>query len=151
MVETQSPVEQQADRRLYLSPAEFIDSGQFSRHLGRMRRLYRSRQAALREALAADFAVPHEIAGGGAGMHLTVRLPPTCDDCTIVAAARAHGMAPSALSMFAIAPLPTDNGLVLGYGNTAEDRFRPLVQCLSSLAQSLPPIGPQAAAETPPA
>jgi GntR family transcriptional regulator/MocR family aminotransferase len=114
-----------------------------------MRRLYRGRQAALREALAADFTVPHEIAGGGAGMHLAVRLPQTCDDCTIVAAARAHGMAPSALSMFAIAPLPTDNGLVLGYGNTAEDRFRPLVQCLSLLAKSSPAAEPRAATSTP--
>ncbi len=138
-------------RHAQLAMAEFIDSGQFSRHLGRMRRLYRGRQAALREALAADFAIPHEIAGGGAGMHLTVRLPQACDDCTIVAAARAHGMAPSALSMFAIAPRPTDNGLVLGYGNTAEDRFRPLVQCLSLLAQSLPATEAHAAAVTPPA
>ena len=31
-----------------LALAEFIDSGQFSRHLGRMRRLYRHRQELLR-------------------------------------------------------------------------------------------------------
>jgi len=136
-------------RHAQLAMADFIDSGQFSRHLGRMRRLYRGRQAALRAALAADFAVPHEIAGGGAGMHLTVRLQETCDDRAIAAAARAHGMAPSALSMFAIAPLPVDNGLVLGYGNTAEERFGPLVRCLSSLVQSLPPAAAAVASVSP--
>src|SRR5690606_41547343 len=35
-------------RHEQLALAEFIDSGQFARHLGRMRRLYRDRQQALR-------------------------------------------------------------------------------------------------------
>src|SRR5260221_10593624 len=40
----------------------------------------------------------------------------------IVEQARRAGMNPGALSSFALAPLPQDNGLVIGYGNTDADR-----------------------------
>ena len=66
-----------------LTMATFIENGQFSRHLGRMRRLYRERQAALRDALAAHMDVDHEVLGGHSGLHLTVRLPPCFPDTRI--------------------------------------------------------------------
>ncbi|WP_394792482.1 PLP-dependent aminotransferase family protein [Rhodoferax sp.] len=119
-----------------LAMAEFIEGGQFSRHLGRMRRLYRERQQALREALTRHLRVPHSIAGGYCGLHLTVRLPPAYPDQQIAQAAQRYGMAPGALSAFALQPLPQDNGLVLGYGNTSAELFEPLVQRLSRLAQA---------------
>ncbi|KWR81266.1 DNA-binding protein [Cupriavidus sp. IDO] len=124
-------------RHEQLALAEFIESGQFSRHLGRMRRLYRSRQLVLRAALAQHFEVPHEVAGGDAGMHLTVRLPAQYPDAEIALAAARHGMLPAALSRFSLRALPQDNGLVLGYGNTAAERFDALVRRLSKLAQGL--------------
>nr|WP_082516880.1 PLP-dependent aminotransferase family protein [Acidovorax sp. Leaf78] len=123
-------------RHAQLAMAHFMDSGQFSRHLGRMRRLYRERQQALRAALARHLAVPHQTEGGHCGMHLLVRLPANCPDHAIAAAARSHGMAPSPLSGFAMQPQPQDNGLVLGYGNTPVELFEPLVQRLSLLAQA---------------
>ncbi len=121
-------------RHAQLALADFIDSGQFGRHLGRMRRLYRERQQVLRAALTAHLQVPHGIDGGHCGMHLTVRLPPAYPDHAIAAAARGHGMAPAPLSAFAMQPLPEDNGLVLGYGNTPVELFEPLVRHLSQLA-----------------
>lgn len=116
-----------------LALAEFIESGQFSRHLGRMRRLYKRRQDALRAALKRYLDVPHLVAGGDSGMHLTIKLPAGCCDVRIAQAARAFEMAPMPLSRFASCPLPEDNGLVLGYGNTSESSFVPLVQKLASL------------------
>jgi len=123
-------------RHTQLALADFIDSGQFSRHLGRMRRLYRERQQRLRSALEQHLQVPHAIEGGHCGMHLTVRLPPAYPDQAIAAAARDHGMAPSALSAFAMAPQPEDNGLVMGYGNTPVELFEPLIRRLSLLAKA---------------
>lgn len=123
-------------RHEQLALAEFIESGQFSRHLGRMRRLYRSRQALLRDALAQHLAVPHTVLGGDSGMHLTVRLPPAYSDQAIAEAARAYDMAPAPLSRFALRAQPEDNGLVLGYGNTSESQYPALVQRLSRLAQA---------------
>jgi GntR family transcriptional regulator/MocR family aminotransferase len=123
-------------RHEQLAMADFIESGQFSRHLGRMRRLYRDRQQALRLALGKHFKVPHEIEGGHCGLHLTVRLPERFDDRRIAAEALRHRIAPSALSGFAMQPMPSDNGLVLGYGNTPAELFEPLVKRLSQLARA---------------
>lgn len=119
-----------------LTMAAFIENGQFSRHLGRMRRLYRDRQAALRDALAQHLGVDHEVLGGHSGLHLTVRLPPDLPDRAIVEQARKLGMNPNALSTFAITPQPQDNGLVIGYGNTSADRFPGLVKQLGKLARA---------------
>lgn len=114
-----------------LAMAEFMASGQFARHLGRMRRLYRTRQEALREALERHLRVPYAIEGGACGMHLTLRLPELLDDRGAEAAAARHGLAPQALSRFLLAPVAGDNGLVLGYGNTAVERFDGLVRTLA--------------------
>ncbi|WP_206956965.1 MocR-like pyridoxine biosynthesis transcription factor PdxR [Trinickia acidisoli] len=119
-----------------LALAEFIESGQFSRHLGRMRRLYRRRQDRLRAALEHYFDASYFVAGGDSGMHLTLKLPPDCSDVRIAEAARAFDMAPMPLSRFALRPLPEDNGLVLGYGNTSESLFVPLVRHLARLIQA---------------
>ncbi|AMO95371.1 bacterial regulatory s, gntR family protein [Collimonas fungivorans] len=119
-----------------LALAEFIESGQFGRHLGRMRRLYRDRQQALRQAMAQHMQVPHTIEGGHCGLHLTVRLPAQYPDRKIAEAARRYGIAPSPLSGFALQPRPEDNGLVLGYGNTSAELFEPLVRRLSQLARA---------------
>lgn len=118
-----------------LAMAAFIESGQFARHLGRMRRLYRERQQALRDALTKHLRVPHVIDGGYGGLHLAVRLPQDFADAGIAEAAWRHGMAPMPLSSFAMAPQPEDNGLVLGYGNTAIELLDPLVKRLSQLVQ----------------
>lgn len=119
-----------------LALAEFIESGQFSRHLGRMRRLYRRRQDALRTALQRYLNTPHAVMGGDSGMHLTIKLPEDCRDTLIADNARAYDMAPAPLSRFALRPLPEDNGLVLGYGNTSESLFVPLVQRLAWLIEA---------------
>ena len=116
-----------------LALAEFIESGQFSRHLGRMRRLYRRRQDALRCALTRHLDTPHVVTGGDSGMHLTIKLPADCSDLRIAQAARAFDMAPMPLSRFALTPSPDHNGLVLGYGNTAESSFVPLIRQLAKL------------------
>jgi GntR family transcriptional regulator/MocR family aminotransferase len=135
----QKPLEEMlrgGHRHEQLAMAGFIESGQFSRHLGRMRRLYRERQQALRLALTRHLKVPHEIDGGYCGLHLTVRLPPRFDDRQIAADALRHRLAPTALSSFAIQPKATDNGLVLGYGNTSAELFEPLVKRLSQLVRA---------------
>ncbi|WP_415806082.1 PLP-dependent aminotransferase family protein [Bordetella muralis] len=120
-------------RHEQLALADFMESGQFARHLGRMRRLYRDRQSALRTALALHLPVSHEVLGGQGGLHLTLRLPPDIPDRQLAAAARRAGMAPTALSAFALQPTAEDNGLVLGYGNTSADLFEPLIKRLAKL------------------
>jgi GntR family transcriptional regulator/MocR family aminotransferase len=119
-----------------LALAHFIDSGEFGRHLGRMRRLYRERQQALRDALAAHFA-PTQILGGDCGMHLTLRLPPPVADRTLVGRALAEGLNPRPLSGFALQPHAQTNGLVIGYGNTPAEQLAPAVDTLAALVGEL--------------
>nr|WP_288852720.1 PLP-dependent aminotransferase family protein [uncultured Acidovorax sp.] len=114
-----------------LALADFMKSGEFGRHLGRMRRLYRERQQVLRGALATHFAQA-QILGGNSGMHLTLRLPAEVDDREVVEKARSQGIAAHALSTFSLEPTYQDCGLVIGYGNTrAED----IPNALGMLAQ----------------
>ncbi len=119
----------------------WMQSGQYSRHLARMRKLYRDRQAALKAALAEHLQIPHEILGGAAGLHLTVRLPAAYPDHKIAQAAKAHGMAVSALSAFACNGCDPQNGLVLGYGNTAIDQYAGLLQRLTTIAKACSNLG----------
>jgi GntR family transcriptional regulator/MocR family aminotransferase len=55
--------------------AAFMASGDFERHLRRMRMLYRERRGALLEALRTTFGDDVEVLGESAGMHVVVRLP----------------------------------------------------------------------------
>ncbi|SIO47029.1 PLP-dependent aminotransferase family protein [Paraburkholderia phenazinium] len=117
--------------------ANFIEAGEFGRHLGRMRRLYRERQQALREALAGYFEAA-QILGGNCGMHLTLRLPPRISDRAVVDLAQQQRLNPRALSSFALQPCDEDNGLVIGYGNTPAEQIADavgaLAQCVSKVA-----------------
>ncbi|RIQ18200.1 PLP-dependent aminotransferase family protein [Bordetella avium] len=116
-----------------LALADFIESGEFSRHLGRMRRLYRERQQALRAALTRHLDIEHRVLGGQCGLHLTLHLAEGYDDQHIAASAPAHGMQPQALSSFGLTARQT--GLVLGYGNTAAEMFDPLARRLAQLSK----------------
>jgi GntR family transcriptional regulator/MocR family aminotransferase len=120
-------------RQEQLALAYFIESGEFGRHLGRMRRLYRERQQALRDALTAHFA-PSQILGGACGMHLTLRLPARISDRTLVEHALAAGLNPRALSGFALQPREAANGLVIGYGSTSAEQLAPAIRVLAGLA-----------------
>lgn len=119
-----------------LALAHFIEGGEFGRHLGRMRRLYRERQQALRDALAEHFA-PSQILGGDCGMHLTLRLPPRIDDRVLTERAFAKGLNPRALSGFVLQPRADANGLVIGYGNTPAEQLAPAIRVLAGLAAEL--------------
>ncbi|MER5978465.1 PLP-dependent aminotransferase family protein [Streptomyces sp. NPDC001857] len=116
-----------------LALAHFMESGQYSRHLARMRRLYRSRRDALGTALAEHLDVPHAVTGGDSGMHLTLRLPAEFPDQPVALAARRYRMAPWPLSRSSMLPDSGHNGLVLGYGNTPVSSFVPGVRQLAQL------------------
>ena len=123
-----------SNRLQQIALADFIDSGEFARHLARMRRLYRQRQTALRRALSMYFP-NYDILGGKSGMHLTLRLPSESDDIAIAAAANNQRLGVRAYSQYFQDPRQKQSGLVIGYGNTETSLIAGAVERLVNIIQ----------------
>jgi len=114
--------------------AAFINEGHFTRHLRRMRRLYRERQLALREAIELHWPWPVQVLGGQAGMHLVLPLPADCPDQVLAAQAMASGLSPRPLSVYGTGGIDGFHGLVIGYANTPQADMAGHVRSLAALA-----------------
>ena len=118
MIDREPPVASQA------ALAAFIASGQFDRHLARMRRLYARRRQALVQSLAAHFGtrVRRVFPGTAAGLHLLVEFDlPLTESDLVSRAATARIRLDGASPCFGEPPaLPT---LLLGYAGQSEDRI----------------------------
>lgn len=117
-----------------LALAEFMQSGQFSLHLRRMRRLYRQRRDALVAALAQQLGDVADVYGGSAGMHLALRLRnPQADDALMSQQLRHLGVVAPALSPQAVGQrVQPWRGFLLGYAQVPVEHMPALV---SKLAQ----------------
>jgi GntR family transcriptional regulator/MocR family aminotransferase len=116
-----------------LTLAEFIVSGQYDKHIRRMRQRYRARRNRLVEALAAE--APHiEVTGIAAGLHAVLRVPPGTEAVALEAATRA-GIALDGLAPFRHpeSPVPHQDGLVVGYAGSSENRYPAAVEALCAV------------------
>ncbi|MDB5959542.1 MAG: PLP-dependent aminotransferase family protein, partial [Massilia sp.] len=114
--------------------ADFLRSGQFARHLRRMRRLYRQRRDALVAALNRHLGAVASVHGGSAGMHLSLRLKDArIDDVAIASQALAYGIAVNALSTHDIARQSGWIGLMLGFAQVPAEQMDDLVQQLAAI------------------
>jgi GntR family transcriptional regulator/MocR family aminotransferase len=117
-----------------LALAEFLRSGQFSTHLGRMRRLYRQRRDALRSALVRHFGPDVAVYGGAAGMHLALGLDAAVSDVAVSTQALQQGIVAHALSAHAVGGTgPVWNGLMLGYAQVPAEAMDAAVRKLAAL------------------
>jgi GntR family transcriptional regulator/MocR family aminotransferase len=98
--------------------ARLIESGDWDRHIRRVRAVYRARRDRVTEALARHLP-GLEVSGVTAGLHVTVRFPAGLDDRAVAASARELGVEVLPLSEFAVEPAPA-GGLLIGYGHTHE-------------------------------
>jgi GntR family transcriptional regulator / MocR family aminotransferase len=96
--------------------ADFIQEGHFSRHIRRMRLLYRDRRSALFESLRNELGDSVHVAGEQAGMHLSIILPRGFRDRDISerAARQRLWLAPLSASYL---ERPTAQGFILGFSN----------------------------------
>lgn len=106
-----------------LALARFIEAGGFTRHLRRVRPIYRRRRDVTLEALATSLpdAVPTGIA---AGLHVYVELPSWCGEVQLVEAARMRGLLIEGACWHWSAPQSAPPALVLGYGAIDERAIR---------------------------
>lgn len=120
-----------------LALADFMQSGQFSLHLRRMRRLYRQRRDALVAALEAQLGDVADVYGGSAGMHLALRLRnPKADDAQMSAWLREQGVVAPALSEQAVGQrVQPWRGFLLGYAQVPVEQMPRLVKKLAEAVQ----------------
>ncbi|WOI35112.1 PLP-dependent aminotransferase family protein [Tritonibacter scottomollicae] len=93
--------------------AEFMQQGEFYRHLRRVRRIYAERHRNLIESLRAGFGDVGHVVDHQAGMQVVLHLHAAFADRPIVAAARAEGVGAEALSAYS-RRAGACNGVVLG-------------------------------------
>ncbi|MBE1284398.1 MAG: aminotransferase class I/II-fold pyridoxal phosphate-dependent enzyme [Rhodobacteraceae bacterium] len=101
--------------------AEFIHSGEFYRHLRRVRRIYGDRRKHLLDRLTREFSAYGSFTDHQAGMQVVFHLNAPFQDAKIVAKARMLGITVDALSDYTIRASDA-NGLILGFcGYTVEE------------------------------
>jgi GntR family transcriptional regulator/MocR family aminotransferase len=110
-----------APRLIQAAVADFMAEGHFSRHIRRMRALYKVRRAALVAAIAEVFEGQLQVRLASGGMHLIVQGKMLEDDRAIETRARKAGLAPSALSGWYQDQRNRETGLLLGFTNLDTD------------------------------
>jgi GntR family transcriptional regulator/MocR family aminotransferase len=114
-----------------LAFARLLRTGEYARHVRRVRTIYRRRRDVLIAALHEQLpGLPLE--GVAAGVHLLLRLPAGVDDTRLVETARTRGVRVEALSSHCIEPLES-GGLVLGYGRLHESSIAAAVGELAAV------------------
>lgn len=115
-----------------LALARFIDCGGFTRHLRRVRPVYRRRRDAALGALSTSLpsATPTGVA---AGLHVYVQLPNHCDEQELVEAARKRGVLIEGARWHWSVPEFAPPALVLGYGSIGEQAIRDGLTLLGSI------------------
>jgi GntR family transcriptional regulator / MocR family aminotransferase len=102
-----------------LALADWISSGEFHRHLRRMRLRYRKRRAAMIDSLRAHLPGAR-LQGIAAGLHVVVELRGGADEQQLVSSARERGVSIHPLGWHRAEPASAEAGLVLGYGSLGE-------------------------------
>lgn len=118
--------------------ATFLTEGYYTRHLERVRALYRARRAALEEAVARELAGVARLAPttAGAGLHALLWLDPRLDEAAVVAAAAEHEVAVYPASPCYASP-EHPPALLLGYAALTEEEIHEGVRRLAQALQRL--------------
>jgi GntR family transcriptional regulator/MocR family aminotransferase len=124
-----------------LALTEFINEGEFGRHLRRMRALYRDRRATLVEALGRELGSSLKVIGDAAGMYLAVTARRRWPDHAVALRAAVRGLWVMPLSSCYLGK-PTQRGLVLGYGGTTVAEIPSAVHRLRGVIASAGAVGP---------
>jgi GntR family transcriptional regulator/MocR family aminotransferase len=119
-----------------LALARFLDTGGLTRHLRRVRPIYRNRRDAVLQALATYMpgATPTGVA---AGLHIYVQLPSWCDESKLIETAHGKGLLVEGASWHWSAPKSAPPALVLGYGAIDEPTIRTGLATLGSICETI--------------
>jgi len=120
---------------LQLVLTDFIQDGHFSRHIRRMRLLYRERRSALLESIRHDLDVPVTVLGEQAGLHVSITLPYGFDDHEVSDHAAREGLWLVPLSSSYI-ERPSPQGFILGFSNIPAGEIPRAMKKLSNVLRA---------------
>jgi GntR family transcriptional regulator/MocR family aminotransferase len=115
--------------------ADFMQEGHFSRHIRRMRLLYRDRRSALLHSIRQDLGVPVEVKGEEAGLHLSLTLPRGFRDRELAERALKERLWLAPLSG-SYQEQPAPQGFILGFSNTSAAEIPGAIRKLRSILRS---------------
>ncbi len=109
--------------------ARFMADGHFSRHLNRMRKIYRRKLQMLTEALTAY--APHiSFSGDEAGMHIIITVHTTTTEESLVDAASLANIRVYGLNGYRTVPITGEPSFLIGFGGLAVDDITSTVDAL---------------------
>ncbi|CAN5801344.1 PLP-dependent aminotransferase family protein [soil metagenome] len=114
--------------------ANLLNSGQLSRHIARVRRIYGDRRRAALQALDGLPAV-RALTGIDAGLHIVAGLATGINAAKVVSEAAERGVGVLDLDDFRTVPAPQRPALVLGYGRHTPSAIRAGMTLLSECAE----------------
>jgi GntR family transcriptional regulator / MocR family aminotransferase len=113
--------------------AELVAAGAYDRHLRAMQRRYKRRRDSVLTALQQELPT-WTVGGAAAGLHLTLTHSSNPDTSLLTTAARDLGTRIVPLQDYRIHTPETQDGIVLGYGNIADNDVPPAIQSLAKAA-----------------
>ncbi|WP_342507608.1 PLP-dependent aminotransferase family protein [Sporosarcina sp. FSL K6-2383] len=109
--------------------ARFMADGHFSRHLNRMRKIYRRKLQVLAEALTA-YAPYISFSGDEAGMHIIITVHTHATEDSLVEAASLANIRVYGLNGYRTAPMTGEPSFLIGFGGLSVDEIAETVDAL---------------------
>jgi GntR family transcriptional regulator/MocR family aminotransferase len=111
--------------------AVLIASGEYDRHLRRMRLHYRRQRQALISALA-EFLPEASVGGISAGLHASVSLPRRHDEEKLASVAAQKSLAVTFMSRHFVGDAPPTTTLLVGFTEVSESSIKPGIRALAA-------------------
>ncbi len=115
--------------------ADFIQSGQYAKHVSYMSKLYASRRACLVNALDQEFGDRVHYFGDEAGLHLLIELDTSVNEELIAKKAMQYGTQIYPASDYYIDSQPSKATFLLGYANLSKSQIRAGIKLVARAEQ----------------
>ncbi|WP_332646596.1 MocR-like pyridoxine biosynthesis transcription factor PdxR [Lysinibacillus sp. 54212] len=112
--------------------ADFMKSGEYAKHIAKMRTLYRAKRKCLIDAITQHFGPSFSVLGDDAGLHVVLSLPPHLTEEIAIRKAASVGVAVDAISQCFQLEKPK-NQILIGYGTPTIEEIQKGVQLLASV------------------
>ncbi len=119
MTQYRALADYQTNSQMQLTLANFINSGQFEKHIYRMRRIYAHKREILGDAIRAS-NMRGKLTGTDSGLNALVQLDTDLSATNIADRARLSDVCVSSIARYAVSPRVKDSSLILGYAALSE-------------------------------